>query len=154
MLSLYCNLEESQVMSSDMRQVKNQKTKVNRESRLSQDSLNNLHQIAYHLGDFVWKIESFPDLCLILGLDSIVSELENLITLQFKECTCLVLFYDTTFNIGDYYVSPLVARHSMFIGPPVFPVCFVVHERKLPLAHQSFFRVLAGKVKKILDVKI
>jgi len=40
-----------------------------------------------------------------------------------------VLYYDTTFSMGDFYVSTLLYRHSVFQGSPMMPLLTLLHER-------------------------
>ena len=53
---------------------------------------------------------------------------------------CQLLSYDTTFLLGDFYVSPLVFRHTIFRENPCIPVMFLLHERKFKETHQEMFR--------------
>lgn len=59
-----------------------------------------------------------------------------------KEDTC-VLLYDTTFNLDDFYVSPLTYHHShlhttenVFL---VIPLAYLIHEKKSFTVHKKFF---------------
>jgi hypothetical protein len=47
--------------------------------------------------------------------------------------------YDTTFNIGDFYMSPLVCRHPLFKNEPSFPIAFLFHETKTAPTHKVLF---------------
>jgi hypothetical protein len=40
------------------------------------------------------------------------------------------LFYDTTFYLGDVYVSTMAMQHPMFEEKPVIPIAFMCNERK------------------------
>ena len=62
-----------------------------------------------------------------------VKELNNVIQLRDEG---LLLSYDTTFNLGEVYVSPLVAG------------LFLIHERKLSETHEHFFEIPSSLVKK------
>ena len=55
-----------------------------------------------------------------------------------------LLSYDTTFQLGDFYVSSLLFRHTIFKESPVIPALFLIHERnfKVPM---KFFSVLQKK---------
>ena len=51
------------------------------------------------------------------------------------ECFCMVqsptpklLSYDTTFQLGDFYVSTLAFWHTLFKEAPVIPVAFLIHK--------------------------
>ena len=51
-----------------------------------------------------------------------------------------LLSHDTTFQLGDIYVSVLLMCHTLFEDAPVMPVCFLLHERKLGSAHEEFIK--------------
>ena len=51
-----------------------------------------------------------------------------------------LLSYDTTFQLGDFYLSPLIIRHSLFNERPCIPAIFLFHERKLTEVHQEMFK--------------
>ena len=53
-----------------------------------------------------------------------------------------LLSYDTTFQLGDFYVSVLSFKHVLFIKEnPVIPVAFMFHERKFKTVHEHFFEI-------------
>ena len=66
------------------------------QTRISQDALYNLHEIAYGIPSFIWKIRTFPDLMCVCGLLEIVDRVHVLDPSS----------HDTTFKLGDFYVSP------------------------------------------------
>ena len=41
-----------------------------------------------------------------------------------------MMTYDTTFQLGDFYVLPLLFRHTLLDGSPVMPLGFLIHEQK------------------------
>ena len=50
------------------------------------------------------------------------------------------LSYDTTFNLGDFYVSILLFRQTEFVSRPVIPLAFMIHERKTTKTHEIFWQ--------------
>ena len=107
--------------------------------RLSRDALYNLHELAYD-GDFVHRITTFPDVEIFLYSPHILSTFQTLLS----RCHCenlpvIQLSYDTTFNMGDFYLSVLLYRHTEFNESPVIPLSFLIHERKLNSTHTNFF---------------
>ena len=50
-----------------------------------------------------------------------------------------LISYDTTFKLGDFYVSVLAFRHTLFTECPVIPAAFLIHERKFRECHKKFF---------------
>ena len=107
-----------------------------------EDDLYNLLELAYHLTGTIWKIDIYPDLACVLGIEDLLLELNN--TLATNQGT--VLQYDTTFNLGDFYVSPLVCRHSIFDKSPTIPVTFLIHDKKYSDVHEMFLNVLKTKI--------
>ncbi len=51
----------------------------------------------------------------------------------------VIFHYDTTFNMGDYWVSPLIFRNSVMDGDPLIPLAFLIHTRKRQKDHREFF---------------
>lgn len=50
------------------------------------------------------------------------------------------------FNLGDFYVSPLVFKHVLFEGTPWIPLAFLIHDRKLQKCNNRFFEFLAERI--------
>ena len=53
--------------------------------------------------------------------------------------TICFLSYDTTFSLGDFYVSALVIKIPTFNEKPTIPVAFLIHSRKFQRMHENFF---------------
>ena len=110
------------------------------------------HLRIYHLEGFVSEITVFPDLMTVFALPEIVKTFTEI--LQSNASTPVSLVYDTTFNLGDFYVSPLVFRHVLFEGNPWIPLAFLIHDRKLQKCHNRLFEVLADKMPLLKSKKI
>ena len=113
------------------------------QSRISQDTLYNLHEVAYDIPGFVWKINTYPDLSVIFGMQELLEELDNVLLLESDN---QLLSYDTTFQLGDFYVSPFIFRHTIFSEKPCVPAIFLLHERKLTSTHSEFFNELRSRI--------
>ena len=124
----------------DLKRVSNVKTRVDKQRRLSHDDVYNLVERGYHLSDYVRNLTIFSDLLCMVASKDALQELEQL--LQVKSAQPIALFYDTTFNICDFYVSPLTVKHILFTNEPSIPVAFLVHERKYQIHHELFFNIL------------
>lgn len=131
-------------MPRNLRQIKNLQCKERQKCRLTHDAIYNLHELAYDLDDFVKVIVTYPDLVIICGLDKIINELDLILQMD-SECPQL-LSYDTTFKLGDFYLSPLLYRQTLFSNHPVIPALFLVHERKFQVVHENFMQCLADLV--------
>ena len=139
-----CHSKLSPVMTPrNLKQLRNLRFKKLNYSRISRDSLYNLHEIAYDLTNFVWKIVTFPDLVCICGLDEIAEDANKLLMLS---NTFQLLSYDTTFQLGDFYVSPLIVRYSIFDQKPCVPLAFMIHERKFSSTHQEMLHECTRKI--------
>ena len=68
------------------------------------------------------KIETHPDLLCICGHNGVLEEFNRVLMLN-SEFPQLVS-YDITFKLGDFYVSVLSFRHTLFIECPVIPAAF------------------------------
>ena len=109
-------------------QVKNvQKKQLRAKQRISRDDLYNLYALAIELDNFIWQIDIYPNLNSIIGLEDILNLVNDLLTLQSDEFQ-VILAYDTTFQLGNFYVSPTLFRHIYFIGSPIIPLAFLVHD--------------------------
>ena len=73
--------------------------------RLSHDALYNLHELAVDLPGFVHVIRTHPDLICTCSNKELLDELDRVLLVQSP--TPKLLSYDTTFQLGDFYVSTL-----------------------------------------------
>lgn len=129
-------------LTRNSRQIINLQQKERQKSHLT--ALYNLHELAYDLDDFVKIIKTFPDLLVICGFKIVLKELDLILKAQ-SELPQL-LSYDTTFQLGDFYISPLLFHHTLFSTSPVIPALFLIHERKFQVIHEEFMQVLSQLV--------
>ena len=97
-----------------------------------------MHELAYDLGSFVKIITTYPDFIIVCGLDEILQDLE--MVLKVDSDLPQLLSYDTTFQLGDFNLSPLLYRHVTFKKSPVVPALFLIHERKFQDVHEIFMQ--------------
>ena len=91
----------------------------------------------------MWKIVTFPDLVCICGLDELAEDANKLLMLS---NTFQLLSYDTTFQLGDFHVSPLIVRYSIFDQKACVPLAFMIHECKFSSTHQEMLRECTRKI--------
>lgn len=130
--------ENIQFQPRNPRQVKYARSIAAEGKKLGTDSLVTLHEIAYMLPGFVWGISSFPDVFVSFGDKSLLNHV--------SKCPSVFLSYDTTFLLGDFYLSVLVAKMSCFVENPCMPVAFLLHDRKPEVVHKDFFDRLRDKL--------
>jgi hypothetical protein len=121
------------------RQIQYYKSIAAPERKIGADTIVTLHELAYAIPDYIWSIRTYPDLVVCFGLLPLV----NLI----NSGLCTLLSYDTTFNLGDFYLSVLVLKLSAFKESPSIPAAFVVHDRKFKTVHIEFCEQLRMKMK-------
>lgn len=63
----------------------------------------------------------------------------------------MCLSYDTTFEMGDFYVSVLTYRHTEFEEMPVVPLMFMLHMDRLQRIHEFFFSRVAELIPQISE---
>lgn len=134
----------------NLKQLRNMRYKCLQQSRISQDTLYNLHEVAYDVSGYMWKIITYPDLTCVFGMQEVLEELDKVLLL---DCDNQILSYDTTFQLGDFYVSPFIFRHTLFAENPCIPVMFLLHERKLTTTHQELFTELRTRVPSLQKCK-
>jgi len=135
----------------DRRQVVNIQQRQRQKNRLTRDALYNMHELAYDLGSFVRVIMTYPNLIVVCGHEKLLIELNNL--LQIESIQPQLLSYDTTFQLGDFYLSPLLFRHTLFLRSPVIPALFLIHERKFQLVHDTLMQQAAQLIPNLVRGK-
>ena len=124
-----------------------------RNQQISRDDIYNLYALALELDNFVWQNDIFPNLDSIIGLTDIINLFNDLLTLQSEDFQ-LILAYDTTFQLGDFYVSPLLLRHIYFNGSPIILLAFLIHDRKFQVSHEKPFTKLSEKIPNLKKKKV
>jgi hypothetical protein len=129
----------------NVKQVQNVRYKVKNDKRLTRDSIFNAHEIAYDDLSFTWNIQTVPDLVIIVGMKYMLMELQTVV--QRGKPSEQLLGYDTTFTLGDYFVSVLVFKHTLLEEQPVMAALYLIHERKFASHHKMLFEVRDREVK-------
>jgi len=129
-------------------QIKNFKKEVDRQFRISHDAFFNTYQLCFQLQfkdrkgesqDFLKHFQIYPTVCIHLIPCPLLENLEVLLKVSSSP---VVLHYDTVFNMGDFYLSTLVYRNSMFQNDPITPAAFFIHSRRLKEDHLLFMQNL------------
>ena len=114
---------------------------------------NGFHKILclmyiYDLPQFVWFIQTYPDLLCVCGIEEILDQLDRILLID--SAMPQLLSYDTTFQLGDFYVSSLLFRHVIYKESPIIPALFLIHERKFQSVHETLFQIAVDKVPSLL----
>lgn len=101
-------------------------------------------QKAGHLSGFIRLVQTTPEFVCVLGLRQ-AFQLAN----RLMSHSSLVsnhnqeICYDTTFNIGDFFISTLLMRNVEIAEEPYFPIAFFIHDRKRTEDHEFFFKTIS-----------
>lgn len=106
--------------------------------RFGADPILAIHEVAISLERFVWSIATFPELVVSCGMPQLIEK-----ALSAVGSDTLLMSYDTTFNLGDFYLSALVMKLEVFQEKPTIPIAFLIHTRKYQKMHESFFSNLS-----------
>ena len=120
----------------NLKQVQNVREKVKNEARLSKDAIINIHGIALDDPGFVHLIITHPDLLIVFGQQEIINYANEIMSLRDPN---FYFSYDTTFTLGDFYLSILLVRNITFQTMPALPVLFLLHKKNLSSLPQNFF---------------
>ena len=113
----------SMLILRNIKQVTNAQYNSRQMMRLTKDAMYNLCEIAYKAPHFVKRIATFPDVQVICMDNWMAAEFNKLL----QECSPSMMTYDTTFQLGNFYVSPLLFHHTLLDGSPVIPLGFLIH---------------------------
>ena len=90
----------------DTKQVKNIiKSQQQRMLKLTHNSLYNLHEITVDILDFIHVVITHLDLVCVCGSKELLQEFDRVLLLQSP--VAQLLSYDTTIQLGDFYLSTL-----------------------------------------------
>ena len=118
---------------------------------MTQDALYNLILLELDLGSFISFFQVLP-FTIVMGYDNkLVSILKKLIGRQ--DLPAQMLTYDTTFKLGDFYLSALIFKETEFSDTFLVPVAYVLHDRKLDEVHQLFFKMITQILPELVITK-
>jgi hypothetical protein len=127
-------------------QVSNFRKEMSRDIWLTHNAMFNTYQLCFQLFwknrngtkvEFITKLSIDPNIVLHMIAQPLLELLENTLRLS---STTVILHYDTVFIVGDYYLSSLLFRHSMFKINPVIPFAYFVHSRRFHEDHICFIK--------------
>ena len=108
--------------------------------------------MAFDLDGYVSKIVTYPDLLVICGLKSMLNELNWIIYAGTQ--SPILLSYEITFKLGDFYVLTLLFHHVLFEQNPTIPAAFVVQKRKFQSVHKEFMKFVSQQLPALSKVKV
>lgn len=134
-------LEHGQLMVRDPKQIANFRAKQKQSLIISPCQLTSLHLLSmYHLKDFIRFSNTIPEFYCVMALPEAVKLANHLL----KNCETnrsldQVITYDTTFDMGVFYLSTLVLKNTDLKNDFLLPVVFFLHNRKDTQTHKVLF---------------
>ena len=133
---------------NSVNQLKYLRQSVLKGKRISNDPICNLLELYFLIPGFVHDIRIVPHLYCVVGLDITLKMVNDILKDDADKC---VFGYDTTYLLGDYYLSLIVLRHPYLENNPIFPVAALLHERKFGEVHHSFLETLCKVIPRMAN---
>ncbi|KAJ8355865.1 hypothetical protein SKAU_G00186590 [Synaphobranchus kaupii] len=95
--------------------------------------------MAEYLEGFIREMTIYPNMVTVAALPEMVEEFKKLLLLLPQSHPPQMLYYDTTFNMGDFYISTLLFSHGAFQERPTTPLAIMAHQTKDQKSHEAFF---------------
>ena len=100
-----------------------------------QCEITSMIEVSMEVQYLVKDLKLLPYLTVVLANKTLLLHVKNLYLIYSE----LELSYDTTYDIGDFYLSPLIFRHRIFIGEPGIPIGYLVHKSRDAESYKVFF---------------
>jgi len=126
----------------NMKQPRNLRFKHLQQSWISQDAPYCMHELAYNISGFIWKITTFPDLVCICGLQKLLEELDRVLLLDPHS---QLLSYDTRFQLGDFMFPHSFSVTLFSKTCPVFQQCSCFTKESLLTHTESYSKSVWSK---------
>ncbi|CAF4078028.1 unnamed protein product [Rotaria sordida] len=111
--------------------------------KITHDELINVILLSYELNEFYKLLQLQPEILIVLMHDQMKNQILNLLRITKQ---IIPLYYDTTFSLGEIYVSILGFRNVMFSERPILPLAILMHDRKLQSGHERFVQILNNEL--------
>ncbi|KAI1284250.1 hypothetical protein HDE_12494 [Halotydeus destructor] len=126
-----------EILAPTLNQAAYTKKQEKSKSYISPDPLFSVYQLCHiEENPIIWQYEMWPCFLVIFGSKKGIDLVNSLFRiLRSRDDARFQLGYDTTFNVGRFYLSTLVARNFLVQGSPVFPIIHMIHDRRLTETH-------------------
>ena len=124
----------------DPKQVMNAQQAMRKQLELGHDTYYHIHNHAWTESKSIKYIFTYPDLIVVCTNDGVWDKIKSL--LNRKDLSPVPFSYDTTLDLGDFYVPPLTVQNVEFEEKPTVLLGYLVHDRKMEETHDAFFRLV------------
>ena len=124
--------------------MKNAKCAARQEQRYTQEDLFNLVELAQDIPGYIHHMFLGSELGVVLAHRGMLQELRAVLSVPGAQPQ--LLSYNTTYNLGDSYMSPMFSRHMLLEKAVVMPAAFLLHERRTQFALKILMQFMAAEV--------
>ncbi|EFX60896.1 hypothetical protein DAPPUDRAFT_275060 [Daphnia pulex] len=147
--------KQAVLVPRDLEQVRNAQRAAREVTKISKDAQYNAYEVGIET-NFMRKFEVFPDVKYACTHFGMVEEFEKL--LNREDIPAIIVECDTTFNIGNYFVTWVTFRHTEFYDLPDNPMPTVglacmIHTKKLQSSHEYFWNMLKDEIPSLQTAK-
>ena len=129
-------------------QVKNTKKALKKEHSFEDEETLLVYHSMLHTKNLPWYNRKDG----LLHCLSKIPEMDHHFNEVIRSTKSIVLSYDTTFELGPYFVSILVFRHPSLRGHPAIPLRFLWHETKKLLGHDMTFSDISDSFPRLHNI--
>lgn len=116
--------------------------------KFCQEEVCNLVEMTHDLQDYIHMFFLVPEVGVVLAHRAMLHEFRSVLSTPTQQPQ--LLSYNITEKIGNYFVSPLLFKHTLFSEAPVMPVAFLIHESKSQYAQGMFMSFMAKEVPEMI----
>lgn len=124
--------KDKQGKARNLKKVQNIKYFANKNKRIHLDEVCATQSLSRDI-DFVYSIATSPNLVVLAFDQHLSDEINNMMTVSNSTVMCC---YDTTFNIGDFFMVVLQYKYTLS-QKPVIPVFYMFHDKKFETIHEK-----------------
>jgi len=152
--SLYDPLAQNQtqdiyhkIEARDKKQVENFIFQINKNHKLYTCPIKSTIEIAKQ-STIIWDFQLYPNLSIVFGDNRFFPIFKSVLSSNEK----IILEYDTTFNLGDFYLSYIISPNPFLRNTvksqtsPKFPLIYLIHRKKHQSVHETLLRCFKRKL--------
>ena len=134
----------------NLKQIQNKQAYIKRKNIVDTCEISSMLVINSEVGDYIKDLTLIPSLNITLINDTLLRILKE----EIEKCVITVLSYDTTYNMGDFYVSTIVARHSMFEENPAYLLSCLLHHKRDAWSHTVLLKRIQSSLPSLNSKKV
>ncbi|XP_075062830.1 uncharacterized protein LOC142151269 [Mixophyes fleayi] len=119
-------------------QISHKMKNVRTKRKMSREDLYGVYDLHFALDNFIRNLILMPEFIIVVSLPEIVNLYNEVCSINQHQ----LLSYDTTFRLGEYFVSPIVFKCPFFEEQPSIPLAAMISDNRSIDVHKIFFRAM------------